>query len=82
MRPAPTMIVRRPVRLRYDCTPVTIERSARREAPIAAVQRSASTTKNDREKSPIVWVSAMYASVTISETATAHAIAAMSRLEA
>ena len=38
--------------------------------------------KNEREKSPIVWVTAMYPSATISETATAEAIAATSRLPA
>ena len=46
------------------------------------MQISASTMKNEREKSRMSCVSAMYASATTSETTTAHAIATASRAPA
>ena len=51
VRPAPTISVRRPVRSRTVRVPLTIARSANREAPIATMQISASMMKNEREKS-------------------------------
>src|SRR5205814_6104227 len=65
----PILRVRRAARAWYVRSPVTSARSTRREPPIAAAQRSASTTKNDRVKSPRFCVSTMYASATTSETA-------------
>ena len=82
MRPAPTISVRRPVRSRTDCAPMTIARSANRERADATMQISASTMKNEREKSRMFCVSTMYASATTSETTTAEAIATASRAPA
>ena len=71
-----------PVRSRTDFAPTTIARSANRDAPIATMQISASTMKNEREKSRMFWVSTMYARAITSETTTAVAIAAASRAPA
>ena len=79
MRPAPTINVRLPVRSRSVRVPPITARSASRESEIAAAQNSASTMKNEREKSPNDWVAAMYPSDTASETTTAPAIATRSR---